>query len=121
MSNPIGAQLVKAIASRDASAIASCFSSDAQLRALVPPGLRERTGATETGAYISSWFSDSTQFELIESKFGAVGEKLLVSYRFRGVEEGKPYVIEQQLYCSVQDGKIRKADLLCSGFLPRPD
>jgi len=120
MSNPIGTELVKAIASRDASAIAACFTSDVQLRALVPPGLRERTGATETGSYIQSWFADSTQLELIDSKIGGVGEKVHISYRFRGVEEGKPYVIEQQLYCSLQDGKIRKADLLCSGFLPRP-
>ena len=119
MSN-IGAELVKAIAALDASAIEACFTQDTHFRALVPPGLREKTGATEIAKYIHGWFSDSTVLELVDSKIGGLGEKVHISYRFRGVEEGKPYLIEQQLYCVVQDGKIRKADLLCSGFVPRP-
>jgi ketosteroid isomerase-like protein len=41
-----------------------------------------------------------------------------IAYRFAGVEEGEPYVVEQQLYCTVADGKITRADLLCSGFRP---
>ena len=43
-----------------------------------------------------------------------------ISYRFEGVEEGKPYVVEQQLYCTVAEDKITRADLLCSGFRPPP-
>jgi hypothetical protein len=42
-----------------------------------------------------------------------------VAYRFEGVEEGEPYVVEQHLYGTVSDGKIERADLLCSGFRPR--
>jgi hypothetical protein len=42
-----------------------------------------------------------------------------VSYRFEGVEEGEPYLVEQQLYCAVADGKVTRVDLLCSGFRPR--
>jgi hypothetical protein len=42
-----------------------------------------------------------------------------VSYRFEGVEEGEPYLVDQQLYCTVADGKVARADLLCSGFRPR--
>jgi hypothetical protein len=35
------------------------------------------------------------------------------------VEEGEPYVVQQELFCTLDDGKIAAADLLCSGFLPR--
>jgi hypothetical protein len=35
------------------------------------------------------------------------------------VEERQPYVVQQELFCTLDDGKIAAADLLCSGFLPR--
>jgi ketosteroid isomerase-like protein len=69
---------------------------------------------------IAGWFSDSTVLDLIDSRTGDIGGKLYLSYRFHGVEEGKPYAIEQHLYCTLSDGKIRQVDLLCSGFTPRP-
>ena len=120
MADTIRAALVKAIAAQDVTAIAACFTDDAQIRALVPHALRERTGGTETAALIARWFGDSTELDLIDSHSGEVGGKFHVSYRFQGIEEGKPYVIEQQLYCTLRDGKIQRVDLLCSGFLPRP-
>jgi hypothetical protein len=42
-----------------------------------------------------------------------------VSYRFAGVEDDEPYVVEQQLYCVVEHDKVVRANLLCSGFRPR--
>jgi ketosteroid isomerase-like protein len=120
MSDTVCATLVKAIGARDASAIAACFTQDAEFRALVPPGLRERTGATETASLFTAWFSDSTEFGVVDSRIDDVGGKVYVSYRLEGIEEGKPYMVEQHLYCTLRDGKISRADLLCSGFAPRP-
>ena len=119
MSGSVGTRLVEAIAARDRSAIAGCFAPDAQLRALVPPGLRERSGADEAAALISGWFADSTELRLVESGSEDVGDRLHVGYRFEGVEEGEPYVVEQHLYCTLADGRIAAASLLCSGFRPR--
>jgi hypothetical protein len=31
----------------------------------------------------------------------------------------EPYVVQQELFCTLDDGKIAVADLLCSGFLQR--
>jgi hypothetical protein len=47
-----------------------------------------------------------------------VGDRLHVAYRFRGVENGEPFVVEQQLYCLVEGDAIARANLLCSGFRP---
>ena len=47
-----------------------------------------------------------------------IEDKVRISYRFAGVEEGQPYTVEQQVYCVVRDEKIERADLLCSGFTP---
>jgi ketosteroid isomerase-like protein len=116
----IGTRFVEAIGARDRAALAACFAGDAQFRALIPPGLRERTGAGDAADLVVSWFADSTELELVAARAETVGDRLHLAYRFRGVEEGEPYVVEQQVYCAVTDGRIASASLLCSGFRP-PD
>jgi ketosteroid isomerase-like protein len=120
MPESLSARLIGGIAAQDAAAIAECFAEDAQFRALIPPGLRERSGAGETAELIAKWFGDSTELALVDSHADDVGDRLHVSYRFAGLEEGEAYVVEQHLYCTLENGKIAKADLLCSGFRPRP-
>jgi ketosteroid isomerase-like protein len=120
VANALGTRLVRAIADQDEAALTECFAPDAEFRALTPPGLRERSSAVETASLIAGWFGDSTELQLLESSSEEVGDRVRISYRFEGVEEGKPYVVEQQLYCTVAEGKITRADLLCSGFRPPP-
>lgn len=110
---------MQAISARDTNAIARCFASDVQFRALTPPGLRERDGADEAAALVSAWFDDSTELDLVEFTTDEVGDRLGFGYRFEGIEEGQPYVVEQHLICTVRDDTILRADLLCSGFRPR--
>jgi ketosteroid isomerase-like protein len=117
--NALGTRLVRAIAEQDQSALAECFAPNAELRALTPHGLRERAGAGEAASMISGWFGDSTELHLLGSRCDALADRVHVSYRFEGVEEGEPYLVEQHLYCTVADGKVARADLLCSGFRPR--
>jgi hypothetical protein len=112
-------RLAAGIAAQDQAAIAACFADDAQFRALIPPGLRERSGAFEAGALIAAWFGDSTVLDLVDTRTAQVGDRLHISYRFTGVEEGEPYVVEQHLFCTCRDDRIERADLLCSGFRPR--
>jgi ketosteroid isomerase-like protein len=116
----LATRLVDGIAACDESAIAACFSEDAEFSALVPAGLRERQGAGETAALIAGWFGDSTELELVDSRADEIGDRLHVTYRLQGVEEGEPYVVEQHLFCTLDGGRIVKAGLLCSGFRPRP-
>jgi SnoaL-like domain len=113
----VAERLVAGIAAQDREAIAACFSPDAQFRALLPPGLRERDGAGEVAALIAAWFGDSTELNLDDSQVWSVGDRLHLSYRFVGIEEGQPYIVEQHLFCTIRDDQIERADLLCSGFL----
>jgi hypothetical protein len=115
----LSSDLVKAVAAQDELALRACFAAEVQFRAITPPGVRERTGAAETASLISAWFADSTELDLIDTHTDEVGDRLYISYRFEGVEEGEPFVVEQHLYCSLDGGLIEQADLLCSGFLPR--
>jgi len=115
----LGARLVDAVAAQDPSALAACFAEDAQLRALIPGGLRERQGPADSAALISSWFADSTEMSLVASSVDDVEDRLHIWYRFAGTEEGEPYLVEQHLFCVVTDDRIARAHLLCSGFRPR--
>jgi hypothetical protein len=117
--DPLARRLIAGITEQDEQALAACFADDAAFRALIPSGLRERTGAAPTASLITAWFKDSTELDLVDQHVDEVGDRLQISYRFVGVEEGQPYVVEQHLSCIVSDEKIQRADLLCSGFRPR--
>jgi hypothetical protein len=110
---------VAAIAAQDAQAIAACFTPGVELRALIPPGLRERGGAAEAAALVAGWFADSTELHLVESRTEEIGDLLHLAYRFEGVEDNEQYVVEQHLFCVLSGDVIARAQLLCSGFRPR--
>lgn len=116
MPESVAQRFVGAIAAQEEAAIAACFNADATLRALVPSGLRERSGSGEAAALIAAWFEDSTELELLDEQSDEVGDRLHISYRFTGIEDGERYVVEQQVFCTVGDDMIERADLLCSGF-----
>jgi hypothetical protein len=116
----ISERLVDGISSQDPTAIASCFADNVQFRALTPNGLRERVGSTETAALIAGWFGDSTELDLLDAGADEVSDRAHIWYRFAGVEDGEPYVVEQRLYCIASNGRIDRVDLVCSGFRPRP-
>ena len=119
MARLIGARFVAAIAARNVSELAACFTADVEFRALIPPGLRERTGAEDAAALVAGWFADSTELNLVESRTEEVGDRIHIAYRFEGVEDEEPYVVEQHVFCSLADDVIDSAYLLCSGFRPR--
>ena len=108
-----------AVAAQDTSAIAACFARGVEFRALIPPGLRERTGAEDAAALVAGWFSDSTDLRLVESRTEEVSGRLHIAYRFEGVEDGEAYVVEQHLFCVLAGDVIERGHLLCSGFLRR--
>lgn len=116
MAEPLPERLVAGISAQDPARIGACFAEGASLRALIPPGLRERTGGGEAAALIASWFADATVLELEGMSSEQVGDRLHIAYRLTGIEDGEAFVVEQQLYCTVADDRIERGDLLCSGF-----
>ena len=59
-------QLVRAVSTQNEDALAECFSPDVEFRALVPPGLRERTGARAAASLFTQWLGDSTDLQLVD-------------------------------------------------------
>ena len=114
----LGQRYVAAVAGQDLQGLQACFVDGAVLRALIPPGLREREGAAEAAQLVHSWFADSDPLQLIDSSVEEFADRLHIRYRFQGTEEGDDYVVEQHLYGVVDGGKLTRADLICSGFRP---
>jgi hypothetical protein len=118
----LGATLVAALAERDFGRLASVLAPDVHMRALIPPGSVELTGAEPAAARFDSWFGGSSELELVRSGSDEVGDRLHVFYRLRVKRPGDPWkIIEQHLFCALGDGRVTALDLLCSGFRSDPE
>jgi hypothetical protein len=89
------------------------------MRALIPPGSVEVSGAEAAAAKFASWFGEIEGLELVGSASDEVGDRLHVCYRLRVQAPGDPWkVVEQHLFCALDGGRITALDLVCSGFRP---
>jgi hypothetical protein len=114
-----GVTLVAALAERDFDRLAGVLATDTRMRALIPPGLVELSGAEPAAARFASWFGEAEGLELIQSRSDAVGDRLHISYRLRVKRSGDPWkLVEQHLFCALDGGRITALDLVCSGFRP---
>ena len=114
-----GNGLVTALADRDFPRLADMLSTDVRMRALIPPGLVELSGAEAAAAKFSSWFGDAEELELVRSGSETVADRLHVFYRLRVKKPGDlRKIVEQHLLCALDDGRIAAFDLVCSGFRP---
>ena len=114
-----GATLVAALAERDFDRLAGALAPDVRMRALIPPGPVELSGAEPAAARFASWFGESNGLELVRSGSDEIGDRLHVFYRLRVKRASDPWkVIEQHLFCTLDDGRIAALDLVCSGFRP---
>lgn len=118
----VGATLVAALAERDYDRLADTLARDVRMRALIPPGAIELSGEEPAAARFAAWFGSWEELELVASGSDEVGDRVHVFYRLRVKKPGEPWkVVEQHLFCDVDDGYITALDLVCSGFRPEED
>jgi hypothetical protein len=117
----VGGLFLEALAIRDFERMVDCFTPQATMRALIPPGLNECAGAAQIVDSIRSWFGGATEFEVLDGTVGEVGGRVHVSWRLRMHPtpwgDDTWHVIEQQAYLRANQ-QIEAIDLLCSGFQP---
>lgn len=111
--------LVAALAERDFDRLAGTLAPDVRMRALIPPGPIDLSGAKPAAARFAAWFGESDGLELVQSGSDTIGDRLHVFYRVRVKKPGDPWkLVEQHLFCACDNGRIRALDLVCSGFRP---
>lgn len=113
----IGTVFVAALARQAWVELTACLDDPMQFRALIPSGLRTAEDRASAARYFQKWFGDADQLVLLSAQIAPMHDKLHMTYRFRAHED-QWYIVEQQAYCTVQDGHITTIDLLCSGFRP---
>jgi hypothetical protein len=114
-----GAGFIAALAARDFPRLARTLTPDVCMRALIPPGLVEISGADAATAKFESWFGDAEEFGLIHSGIDTVADRLHVYYRLHVRKPGNvPKLVEQHLLCTLDTDRINGLDLVCTGFRP---
>ena len=114
-----GIALVAALAERDFGRLAETLAPDVRMRALIPPGPIELTGAEAAVAKFSTWFGGAEELELVRSGSDEVSDRVHVFYRLRVKRPGDPWkIVEQHCFCALARGRITALDLLCTGFRP---
>src|SRR5439155_5760069 len=61
------ATLVMALADRDFGRLAGTFAPNVRMRALIPPGCVELSGADPAAARFAAWFGESDNLELVHA------------------------------------------------------
>ncbi len=113
---------VEAIAAQDFGLLAATLEDDIVMRALLPRGFVEYTGAAEVTAAFTGWFGDVEAFELVDATIGDIAGRTLLRWRARVIKPAKGegwLLIEQQALADVGEvRRIGQLDLLCSGYRP---
>ena len=121
----LAGSLLEGLAAQDFAQLGGALAADARLRALLPPGLREWTGAQVIADRFEGWFGDTQDFDLVEATVGEVGGRLHLHWRVR-LRAGRLgtgwFTVEQQAYAETGDGgRIARIDLLCTGYRAEGD
>jgi SnoaL-like domain len=114
---------LEALAVQDFPRLASVFSDDVHLRALLPGGLYEWDGTARLEATFARWFGDTEAFEVVDTQVGTIGPRLCLRWRVRlQAERLGPgwWVAEQEAYGDLNDDRLTELSLLCSGYLAEP-
>jgi hypothetical protein len=114
----VGRAFAGALARRDFDAVAALLHPEIDFRALTPNRAWEPGTPAEVVDDVRVWFGPAEIDAVVSIDSAAVGDRLRVGYRFRGRRDGEAFVIEQQAYYAVENGRLRWVRLVCAGFRP---
>jgi hypothetical protein len=113
------------LAAQDFPRLASAFSDDVHLRALLPGEFREWDGAERVTATFMRWFGTTEEYEFANATVDAVGSRLHLRWRahLRAERLGEGwFVVDQEAYIDTDaDDRICQLSLLCSGYVADRD
>ena len=114
----LGEAWIQAVTRGTLAEIGTFCLPEVHCRLMTPSRFFSFDAAADLVAKLTQWFGECSNFTVEHSRIELVGERLGIFYRFLLREQGKWFVVEQQLYCTLDDGRIARLDLLCSGFQP---
>jgi hypothetical protein len=115
----LGQRFAAALAARDVPALRAMFAEEVDFRGLTPGRVWEaRTAAAAVEEVIlGKWFEPGDVIERVEAvETGTVGDRHRLGYRLRITNPDGQFIVEQQAFCDLTEGKITWMRVLCSGF-----
>lgn len=115
----LGKSFIHAVAAQDFDGLESLFQLGIRFRALLPSKEVEESTSTQTVGRFQYWFGGCDVLQVQKSVVQSVFDRLYLAYSLRvHSPEAGWRLIEQHMYCMVNDGQIADLWLLCSGFRP---
>ncbi len=115
-----GEEFAKALAAKDEAAVRAVTAPDLDFRAMTPGRFWEAHDHDELlDVLFGSWLEPSDEVvALLSTSTGEVSTRSHVAYRLHLRNADGDSLMEQQMYYNVgDDGRIRWARVMCSGFV----
>ena len=119
MRNQIGQLFAEALAKKDVPALLDVLDPEVDFRALTPGRFWEARSATAfvDDVLLGAWFEGDDHIEALEDvQLGSVADRDRVAYRLRVSNPEGVFLVEQQAYFGVENGRINWLRILCSGY-----
>lgn len=122
----LGRSYAHALAAKDFDAVEQLLHPRITFRGLTPGGARYLWESHDPHSVVTEilqqWFEPSDYIEeLLATQSDRFSNVNRISYRLAGTSAGRRFVVEQQAYYTVKDGRIDWMSVVCSGFRPRSD
>lgn len=117
----VGERFLAALEEQNFDRLEAGFHPTVRFRAVLPPRNCEEGDAAGATGWLRRWFDDADELEIVSSAVDWVVDRLHITYRIKCHKPDGWRVIEQHVYCTVNDGRIEDMALVCSGFRPDPE
>lgn len=124
MPTEIGGLFAEALAKKDVPRLLDVLDPEIDFRGLTPGRFWEASSATALvgDVLLGAWFEAHDHIDALEDvQLGSVADRDRVAYQLRVSNPDGVFLVEQQAYFSVENGRINWLRILCSGYRPIGD
>jgi hypothetical protein len=115
-----GTEFARVLAEKDFERIRALMGPQIDFRGMTPRRVWEAGTPDELiGTVLRQWFEDSDDIRALEHlETDMVVDRERIGYRFSVRNPDGDFLVEQQAYLEVRDGRISWMRVLCSGYRP---
>ena len=123
MEDGLARAFAEALGRKDTAALKALLRPDVNFKAMTPGKFWESGSADEVvdEIMLGTWFDPSDQItEVVAVETDDLLAAERVGYRFRVTNPTGSFLVEQQAYVEVEDGRISWLRIMCAGYRPEP-
>jgi hypothetical protein len=116
----LGARFATALSTKDFATVRELLHPEVDFRGMTPSRFWEASDPeTVISEILELWFEPSDEIRSLDSlETDGFADRERTGWRFSVTNPDGDFVVEQQAYVGVSDGKIAWMRVMCSGFRP---